>query len=130
MFAAPTNHDLPIAMAKPLLISLLDEFIEGLMSYTKDLADGRSQFVWREVTQPDLDLPQEAECKLSVHLRSQGSQRKAYAVVQVIEDEELTFTVRCLGVERTLPLHGENLTRVYEEVTRKLEKKLTSPMPS
>ncbi len=122
-------------MAKPLLIGLLEEFIDGLIAYTKNLEDQRSQFVWRRLTQPDMDLPQEAECKLSVHLRSDGSlpapsQRTAHAVVQVIEDEELMFTARCLDVERILPLRGENLTRVYDELTRKLEKRLSSPAPT
>lgn len=122
-------------MAKPILISLLDDFVDGLIAYTRNLGDDRAGFVWTKVTLPELDLPQEAECKLSVHRKSDGSlpnpsRPLARAVVQVIEDEELTFTVRCLGVERILPLRGENLTRVYDEITRKLEDKLNSGIRS
>jgi hypothetical protein len=118
-------------MAEPLLIALLDDFVDGLIRYTEGLQDERRRFIWEKVIPPEIDGPQEAKCRLSVRLKpdaplASATQRVAYAVAQVIEDEELTFTVRCLGIERILPLRGDNLARVYEEVTRQLRKQLTS----
>jgi hypothetical protein len=121
-------------MSGPVLVNLLNDFVAGLMAYTQDLDDERRQFVWGTIIAPEIDSPQEAECKLSVRLKSEAclpptQQRVAYAFAQVIEDEELTFTVRCLGFERQLPLFRESRTQVYEAVTRQLKKELTSQLP-
>lgn len=109
-------------MEQPLIVELLDNFVTGLITYTENLSDIRGLFVWDQTVRPTIDGPQEAECELCVRLRSEArlpheEQRVVNVIAQVIEDEELTFTVRCLGLERLLSFNNADLTQAYDKIT-------------
>ena len=113
-------------MEQPMIVKLLDNFVTGLMAYTENLTDIRSSFVWDQIVRPTIDGPQEAECELCVRLRSEArlphaEQRVVNVIAQVIEDEELTFTVRCLGIERLLPFSEVDLSHAYDTITLDLK---------
>ncbi len=122
-------------MQQPLIVELLDNFVAGLITYTENLTDIRGLFVWDQIVRPTIDGAQEAECELCIRLRSEArqpheEQHVLNVIAQVIEEEELTFTVRCLGVERLLPFSKVDLSHTYDKITLDLKREFEGKFPT